>query len=262
MPPRTTVEAFDLCRYNWLATALSRRDCRDDLAAIAPIDPEVAIESEDDTLLIEFGHSDQASIGQRHRHVGELLHQRAERVDLRHDVKVGSDDSSRDEFQDSTRPAVRVLQQKARLREHRIAGEERRLEGVHDFACPSVVVLAAVEQCDERACIDDDGGHLPYPDMCFRLLARSVGPSTEPTKLPASEVTERLFPFASISSASRTSADRLEPRDRASSFRASSRSSESLKDTVRIGVAMVILLGQQGITEASDDQSRSAHTRS
>src|SRR5450432_2914169 len=114
--------------------------------------------------------------------------------------------------------------------------------------------LAPIEQSYERTGIRDDRSHLPYPDMCLRFVARSIGPSTDPTRLPASEVTERLFPFARDSSASRSKAERLEPRERASSFRASSRSSGSLKETVRIGVVMVLPPRQKSMTRAAEGQ--------
>ena len=90
--------------------------------------------------------------------------------------------------------------------------------------------------------------------MCLRFVARSVGPSTEPTKSPAKAVTERLFPFARASSASRTRAERLAPRARANSLSASSKSSGSLKETVRIGFAMVIRYLHKGITPTTTCQ--------
>jgi hypothetical protein len=131
------------------------------LTTISAIDCEVAIEGKHDAFLIEFGHSDQASIGKRHRDVRELLHQSAEGVDLSRYVKVASDNSSSNKFQYSVGPSASVLEEKAGLRKYSVAGKHWRLDRVHDRSRPGVMVLASIEQGDERTGIDDDRSHLP-----------------------------------------------------------------------------------------------------
>src|SRR3990172_5144960 len=74
--------------------------------------------------------------------------------------------------------------------------------------------------------------------MYLPPVERSLGPSSEPTRLPADAVTESRFLFVKASRPSRTSSDLVERRWRASSPSASSRSAGSLNETVRMGVAM------------------------
>lgn len=47
------------------------------MPAIAPIDSEITIERQNDALLIELGHPDEASIRKRHGYIRKLLHQPA-----------------------------------------------------------------------------------------------------------------------------------------------------------------------------------------
>ena len=70
--------------------------------------------------------------------------------------------------------------------------------------------------------------------MCFGLIARSLGPCTEPTRSPAACVTDLREPRANDSSASRRMAEREALRRRAISVNCWSSSSGSLIETTRI----------------------------
>jgi hypothetical protein len=133
-----------------------RCDSGNHLALVAAVDLEVTVEREDDTLLIELRHPDQAGIGQRHGDARELFHERPDGIDFRHHMEVTSDESACDQFYEGVRTAIDVLKQEARFRKNWVAGQHGRLDGVHDLRCPRVVALVAVEQCDERTSVDDD----------------------------------------------------------------------------------------------------------
>src|SRR4051812_32502169 len=92
--------------------------------------------------------------------------------------------------------------------------------------------------------------------MYLGFEERSGGPSMGATSSSTAAVTERRLPFASASSASLTSAERLDFRRLANSLSASSSCSGSLNETVRIGFAMVIPFEHKGITRRGLRQRR------
>src|SRR5690606_11774373 len=75
-------------RNGLLATAFSGRNCRDDLSTVSAVDSKVAIQSENDASWIEFRHSDETGVRERHGDVRKLLHQHAEGIALCSDVEV------------------------------------------------------------------------------------------------------------------------------------------------------------------------------
>ena len=88
-------------KYRAVATACSiGHQYGDDLPLVSAIDLEGAVERKHDAFLIKFRHPDNASVGERHWHAGELLHQGADGILLRHDMKVASYESTSDKFHD------------------------------------------------------------------------------------------------------------------------------------------------------------------
>jgi hypothetical protein len=55
----------------------SRQETRDDPAAVPAIDKKITVSGYDYGVGLNFGHADEASIGQAHRHIGIFVHQRA-----------------------------------------------------------------------------------------------------------------------------------------------------------------------------------------
>src|SRR4051812_50080103 len=85
--------------------------------------------------------------------------------------------------------------------------------------------------------------------MCLRAFDKSVGPSTEPARSLAKADTDPPPPRAKASSASRTTADRVDFLVLASLETALSSFSGNLNDTVRIGSAIVLPRCQKRITQ-------------
>src|SRR5258708_26379375 len=71
-----------------LAVPAARNDRRYHLSPISTIDSEVFVPCDDHALLIEFRHSNEPCVSYRHRHVGELAQQPADRFDLRQHPEI------------------------------------------------------------------------------------------------------------------------------------------------------------------------------
>src|SRR5258706_10430592 len=55
--------------------ALLRRQQSDRLASVPAIDPKVVIQGEHERMRVQFGQSNQASVGQRHRNIGVTVNE-------------------------------------------------------------------------------------------------------------------------------------------------------------------------------------------
>jgi len=87
------------------------------------------------------------------------------------------------------------MKQEAGFRHDRLAGQQRRRKSANLLRCPEMMLIAAVEQRDERTSVEQDGRfHSPKPSMYFLLVDKSAGPSTsmQPIKCPASSATVGL----------------------------------------------------------------------
>jgi hypothetical protein len=60
----------------------SRQETRDDPAAVPAIDKKITVSGYDYGIRLNFGHADEASIGQAHRHIGIFVHQRKDGLQL------------------------------------------------------------------------------------------------------------------------------------------------------------------------------------
>src|SRR5207237_2646356 len=83
------------------------------------------------------------------------------------------------------RPPGRLAHEEARLGDHRLTGQERRLETAEGGSRPRVIFVAPVEERDDRAGIDDHLPHSPNPSRCLTDVERSRAPASEPASSPA-----------------------------------------------------------------------------
>ena len=66
-----------------LASPTSRHEAGDDLAVVAAVEVEIVVGGQNDGIGGNFGHADQASVGQAHWHVGVFVHEIEHRNELR-----------------------------------------------------------------------------------------------------------------------------------------------------------------------------------
>jgi SpoVK/Ycf46/Vps4 family AAA+-type ATPase len=142
------------------ATSSAGHDGGDDLAPVATVDPEVAVQRDHQAPRLPLGHPNDTSVGQRHGDVGEPLHERAHRADFRSEIELDPDDVSDQQLEHGVLTAESP-QQEAGLGENGFASEDRRHDGVEEIAHPLVMSVAAVQERDQRARIDDGPIHLP-----------------------------------------------------------------------------------------------------
>jgi hypothetical protein len=101
-------------------------------------------------------------------------------------------------------------------------------------------MIHPVQQGDKRTGVGKEEGHLPKSAMYFGFVERSPGPSKAPTRSPAKSSTVGRWVRPSARNASRTTAERVDPRRLATSLTMRSKSAGNLKDTVRIALAIRI----------------------
>src|SRR5260370_2551551 len=129
-----------------LAVPAARNDRRYHLSPISTIDSEVFVQCDDHARLIEFRHSNEACVSYRHRHVGELAEQPAERIDLRQHPEVNLEDVLRKELEHRVLSAAEPSQQKTGLRHNRFARKDGRLDSVETPPAPPPPTFPSIPQ--------------------------------------------------------------------------------------------------------------------
>ncbi len=127
-----------------------------DPSAVSPVDLEVTVECQKDRAGDLLAHSDEASVGQRHRNISVTREEPSDGSTFGLQVKGETQKSALDQLQDSLSSPTCVSQQEANFRENRLASADRRLDPGEDFQGPCVVPVVSVQESDERARIDQN----------------------------------------------------------------------------------------------------------
>ena len=136
-----------------------REDERQRRSAMFSIDQEIGVQRQDGMPIMDFRHTNDACIGERHRRVPVFLQQLAQRADMLIDPECDAQRSMLDKLQDGNRRLWVTREQVHRFGEHRLTDEERRIELLEALRDPAVVLFRPVEKRDQRSRINDGYGH-------------------------------------------------------------------------------------------------------
>jgi hypothetical protein len=136
-----------------------RQAGRDPLATVTPIDiTELGIDGQDDTVGVDLGHADQASVGQ----VPPIpLQYGLDRRDFVLQAKARCHHASRHQLQDGLRAARKSSNQVRCLREYGLAGQEWGSKAPELLDRPGMVTVTAVQEGDEGPRVNDDRPQRP-----------------------------------------------------------------------------------------------------
>lgn len=152
-----------------------RTDEWDDLALVAPIDPEVLpIHGDDAVTRMELAHADQTQVGKVWTAVGVALRQRLELREVVAAVE-GHDRQSLAQHRQDQRHALEV---EGGLRQHGLAGQQRLGDALRHPDGPPVMPIVAVREGDQEPGVRDPfhAREKPLREVRFR------GPSTDPAR--------------------------------------------------------------------------------
>ena len=140
---------------------LGRGDhARHDLTAVAAVEAEVCVGGQDDGIGEYLRHPYQLGVGQTGRHLGVLLDQLQDVLEVV--AEIEADDKCLAPQQFTERPLVPATEQVKRFGERRLAGLPRRRQPLRVRDGPPVMRVAAAQQRDEEAGVNEDAcGHIP-----------------------------------------------------------------------------------------------------
>ena len=167
-------------RDDFVGRSIPAEDEGNGLPRILPVNGEVAVEGQDPRRGVLFGHSNQTSVSQRHRHVVIATDQLANRLQLRGQVERRDHKAAFEELQEGWDTVSQAPEQEHRLTDDSVAGEERRVESSKLCFRPIVVLIVPAQIGDEWAGVDNHRFHVPYAARCCLLRARSPGPPRTP----------------------------------------------------------------------------------
>lgn len=187
-------QAASLCPHHSL-----RHQHRNDPAAAAAIDAKVLVEREDTVAVTSLHHCHQTGIGQRHGQIAVFLHEREGPIPMISQREIHLEKSPL-KPKDDLLPAFRaVLKQKPCFRQHRLAGDQRRMHLLQRISHPSGPKISPIKSRHQDACIDDKSlPHRPKPSMCFGFVDRSPKPLS---KQPRSSFTKSYIDASSSTAA-------------------------------------------------------------
>ena len=139
-----------------------------DLPPLEAVDAEIAVERHHGAARVLFCHAHQAGVRQRHGHGRVSVHQGADGTGFRIQTKRYLQHAAFEQLQHSPGRAGQAPQQEAGLGEHRLAGHQRRHQVREARLGPVVMAVAAVQQRDEWAGVENDapvGGHRVVPAL-------------------------------------------------------------------------------------------------
>lgn len=137
-----------------LLNRISRHQARDNVAAVAAVEFEVAVSGDDNRLGQYFGHADEAGVCEAHGDVGVFVHEREHGNEFLSQIEEKLEAAAPQHFLDGWR-AFRSDQVQG-FGQCGFGGEPRFGEGVYLSVEPGMVLVVAANQGDERAAIGDD----------------------------------------------------------------------------------------------------------
>ena len=120
---------------------------------------KVGIQRQNKMLIIDFRHTDDARIGQRHWNVTVFPEKLMQRIDMLVDPECQTKCAVRDESEQGVLRSGITREQIHRLGQHWFADEERCIKFVDAVRDPSVMLFRSIEKSDERSSVNDSGGH-------------------------------------------------------------------------------------------------------
>ena len=128
------------------------------LTAVAPIDPKVRVCGQEDGIGPDLRHAHEAGIGESHRNIGVLLQKMKRTVKVVAQIEPRDDGVSSEELRKLVRAPV--FQQVEGLGQDRLAGTPGRRKSIDDGGRPRMIEVAAVQECDEEAGVNENAsGH-------------------------------------------------------------------------------------------------------
>jgi hypothetical protein len=162
---------------------LPGNDQRNRLASILPVSLKIPVSGEDNWIVMNLGHPDQAGVGKAHRNVLKPAYQSQRLLKITIQGESGRDDPS---FQQSTKDIGTITlssQQEKALGDYRFATQARYSESLKVRFGPRLMLVAPAKRCHNRAAIDQYGSCHSLPcdpcstrDRAAGILLRSPDP--------------------------------------------------------------------------------------
>ena len=147
-----------------------RKDQRNRLPTVPPINLEIRVQGKDRHIPFRFRHAYQTGVGERHRYVLVAPQQMRDGGEFRRQIEVWNDQPTFQQGQQLFAAPVGLLEEKKGFTQGRIAGPQWRVEAAeHDFR-PRVMLIVALQISHQRPGIRDDAlrRHSPANAACLR----------------------------------------------------------------------------------------------
>lgn len=124
------------------------------------IDGEIRIERQDGVSLVDFRHTHDAGIRERHRSVAIFLVELSQGRQVFFDAESDGKSALFEQRQQCVLAGWEGRKQIHRFRQYGLAQKQRSIQLVDMSDCPSVMSLGAIQECDKRTGVNDCDGHL------------------------------------------------------------------------------------------------------
>ena len=142
---------------------------RDDSAIVFSIDEKIPIQGQYSTLRMVLSHPNQTGVCQGHWNIRIATDQTHYALCFILQLKRGLNHSPIHQLQDSSASSRKVTQKKTGLGQNRFTGKQRRGDSRPFLFCPLVEPVIPVEECNQRARINNDGlEHRTYRPKSFK----------------------------------------------------------------------------------------------
>src|SRR5215208_1280189 len=149
---------FDVAPKQALRPASERTDQWNPFAAIAPVGQKISIGGENERVAFYFGHSYEAGVGKRHRHIFVALHiaQDFIRMFEKRKVRVGAHKVVSEQSSQCDGPVANGGEKKERFGEDGFAGHHWMMQMCYLLLRPDMMGVSAIEQPRNRSRINEN----------------------------------------------------------------------------------------------------------